>query len=52
VGKVAPVPVKDDALVDRLEREYDQVDVLISNAVMLPFELVERTTDELSHKVI
>ena len=41
-----------DALVDRLEVEYGQVDVLINNAGMLPFEPFERTTPELWAKVM
>jgi NAD(P)-dependent dehydrogenase (short-subunit alcohol dehydrogenase family) len=57
-GRVVPtivdlaVPTEVDALVDRLLRDDGQIDVVINNAGMLPFEPFERTTPELWHRVM
>ena len=57
-GSVVPTvvdlvdPEAVDLLVDRLEAEYGQVDILINNAGMLPFEPFERTTPDLWHTVM
>jgi len=40
-------PAAVDGLVDQLEAEYGQIDILINNAGMLPFEPFERTTPAL-----
>ena len=57
-GRVLPTvvdlasPDAVDALVDRLEADYGQIDIVINNAGMLPFEPFERTTPELWHQVM
>ena len=57
-GRVIPTvvdlgsPEAVDALVDRLLAEYGQVDIVINNAGMLPFEPFERTTPALWHQVM
>jgi NAD(P)-dependent dehydrogenase (short-subunit alcohol dehydrogenase family) len=45
-------PAEVDALVDRVLAEHGQIDVVINNAGMLPFETFENTTPELWHRVM
>ncbi|MEX2502606.1 MAG: SDR family NAD(P)-dependent oxidoreductase [Trueperaceae bacterium] len=57
-GRVIPVlvdladPAAVDALVDRTTADHGDVDVLINNAAMLPFEPFERTTPDLWARVM
>jgi NAD(P)-dependent dehydrogenase (short-subunit alcohol dehydrogenase family) len=45
-------PAEVDALVDRVLAEHGQIDIVINNAGMLPFETFENTTPELWHRVM